>query len=191
MGTSRSCSGLRLHRVLVDRSSAIYVVVEGGAGGHKVVLRFLVTLGTGPNLNSGRIDALLLDQVVLRVDGALCSQRVGLLLCRGRLANHYRRGIGLLLQVESDVIEASLRLVVDPGRTLLIAIEIDRAKRLGLRSRRRRRCFDAHAGGRGRRLTLVILHRASNGDGASRCTGGAQGGGIATAADLAGGRAIR
>ena len=81
-GTSRSCSGLRLHRVLVHCSGARYVAIEGGAGRYKVVLHFLVTLGTGAYLNSGRIDALLLDQVVLRVDGALCSQRVGLLLSR-------------------------------------------------------------------------------------------------------------
>src|SRR5579863_9735660 len=132
MSTSRSCSGLRLHRVLVDRSGAIYVVVEGGAGRYKVVFHFLVALGASPNLDSGRINALLLDQVVLRVDGALCSQRVGLLLIRSRFADYYCCGIGLLLQVQSDIIEASLRLVVDPGRTPLVAIEVDRAKRLGL-----------------------------------------------------------
>src|SRR5271165_3079229 len=186
----RRCSGLRLHRVFVDRSGAGYVAIEGRAGRYKVVLHFLVALGSGAYRDPGRINALLLNQVVLRVDGTLCSQRVGLLLVGSRLANHHNGGIGLLLQVQSDIIQASLRLVVDPSRALLIPIEADRAKRLRLGSGRWRRCFHIDRGGRSRRLTLVVLHAASNGDGAGGRAGCAQRSAVAAAADLTGRRAV-
>src|ERR1700759_1671908 len=95
-----SGAGLNLYRALVDCSGAGYVVIEGCAGGYKVVLHFLVALGSGAYRDTGGINALLLDQVVLRVDGALCSQRIGLLLVRSRFADQNRGGIRLLLQVE-------------------------------------------------------------------------------------------
>src|SRR3984957_18624836 len=96
----RRCSGLNLHSALVNRSGAGYVVVEGCAGRDKVVFDFLVALGSSAYRDPGRINALLLNQVVLRVDSALCSQRVGLLLVGSRLANQHGAGIGLLLEVQ-------------------------------------------------------------------------------------------
>src|ERR1700689_1070966 len=136
MAASRCGSGLNLHGAFVHGCGAWYVAIEGRAGRYKVVLYFLVALCSGAYRDPGSINALLLHQVVLRVDCPLCSQRVGLLLSGSRLPNQNSGGIRLLLQVQSDVIQASLSLVVDACRALLIPIEVDRAKRLGLRSRR-------------------------------------------------------
>src|SRR6202453_3178865 len=191
MAASRCGSGLNLHGAFVHGCGAWYVAIEGRAGRYKVVLYFLVALCSGAYRDPGSINALLRHQVVLRIDSSLSGQLVSSLFIGSRLANQYRGGISLLLQVESDVIEASLSLVVDASRAALVTIKADRAKRLGLRCRRWRRSFDTDRRGASSRLTLVILYRAGNRDRARWCTGCAQRGGVAAAADLTGGRAER
>src|SRR6201999_157324 len=57
--------------------------------------------------------------------------------------------------------------------------------------RRWRRCFDIDRRRASRRLTLVVLHRSSDGDRTRWRTRRAQRGGVAASADLAGGRTER
>src|ERR1700728_1508440 len=73
MRTGRCGSGLNLHCAFVHGRGALHVVIEGRAGRYKVVLHFLVALGSGTYRDTGRINALLLDQVVLRIDSAMSS----------------------------------------------------------------------------------------------------------------------
>ena len=155
-------SGLWPHAVLVHLGCALHVAVEVGAGRYQVILHLLTGLGTSPNLDAGGIDALLLDQVVLGVDGALCCQLRTLLLVGCRVANHNSSGIRLTLQVESDVIQAGLGFVVDASRTALVTIEVDRAERLRLGLRRWRRLLDVDRSRRRSRLTLVVLRRCKS-----------------------------
>ena len=63
-----------LYRALVNRRGAGYVVVEGRTGRDKVVLYFLVALGSGPGGDPGRMNSLFLHQVILRVDSPLRGQ---------------------------------------------------------------------------------------------------------------------
>src|ERR1700691_272995 len=184
MRTGRCGSGLNLHGAFVHCCGALHVAIEGRAGRYKVVLYFLVALCSGAYRDPGSINALLRHQVVLRIDSSLSGQLVSALFIGSRLANQYSGGISLLLQVESDVIEASLSLVVDASRAALVTIKADRAKRLGLRCRRWRRSFDTDRRGASSRLTLVVLYRAGNRDRARWRSGRAQRGGIAASADL-------
>src|SRR6204780_5744710 len=162
--TGRCGSGLNLNRAFVHGCGAWYVAIEGRDGRYKVVLYFLVALCSGAYRDPGSINALLRHQVVLRIDSSLSGQLVSSLFIGSRLANQYSGGISLLLQVESDVIEASLSLVVDASRAALIPIKADRAERLGLGSRRWRRCFHIDRRRASSRLTLVVLHRTRDGD---------------------------
>src|SRR5882757_2537445 len=161
-------AGLRPHAVLVHLGCTLHVAVEGGTGRNQVVLHLLTGFCTSPNLDAGGINALLLDQVVLGVDGALrCNLRT-LFLVGCRVANHNSSRIRLTLQVEGYVIQAGLGFVVDASRTALVTIEIDRAERLRLGLRRRWRLLDVdRSRGRGR-LTLVIGNIRRDSDRAGR-----------------------
>src|SRR5436305_2724762 len=121
-------AGLGLDGGFVDRGGALHVGAEIGSRRHQVVFHLLAVGGAGGNADAGRIDALLLHQVVLGVDRALGCEVVHLgllaaggdllLLLSGRLflgvgvANLHGFGVGLVLQVESLLVEAPLGLVV-------------------------------------------------------------------------------
>src|SRR6185437_5078790 len=109
----------------------------------------------------GSVDALLLDQVGLRVDSALRGESTRMPLVGSCLSYHHSGCIRLLLQVQRHIVEASLGFIVDAAGTPLVAIEADGAKLLDLGSRRRsRRSFHINGAGSGSRLSLVILHVA-------------------------------
>src|ERR1700749_4072520 len=157
-------AGLWPHAVLVHLGCTLHIVVEVGASRNQVVLFLLASLAASPNLDPGGIDALLLNQVVLGVDGALRSQLRTLFLACCRVANHNSSRIRLTLQVEGYVIQAGLGFVVDAARTALVTIEVDRAERLRLGLRRRWRLLDVDRSRRRSRLALVIRHVAGHGD---------------------------
>ncbi len=138
-------AGLWPHTVLVHLGCTLHIGVEVGTGRNQVILHLLTGLGTSPNLDTRGINALLLDQVVLGVDGALRCQLRTLFLIGCRVANHNSSRIRLTLQVEGYVIQAGLGFVVDACRTALVAIEVDRAERLRLGLRRRWRLLDVDA----------------------------------------------
>ena len=79
------------------------------------------------------------------------SNRLGILAGSARLllgvgvANHSELRIRAALQLQGDIVKASLGFVVDPCRTLLIPLEADRAERARQRSRRRRRRVDRNS----------------------------------------------
>src|ERR1700761_680550 len=192
VGRCKRLAGLRLHRGLVNRGGAGDVGVEGGAGGNEVVIDLVGAGGAGADRDAAGIDALLLDQVVLGVDGTLRGQILhdcGLVMPSlasrscfgGGVAHHNQSCIGRTLRVERDVIEAALGVVVYASRTALVVIELDGAQRLGLR-RRRRRCFNVDGGGGGSSLPLIVGHTAGHGNRAGRGSSGGEGGGVTGAA---------
>src|SRR6201996_2399962 len=178
-------AGLWPHAVLVHLGCTLHIVVEVGASRNQIVLFLLASLAASPNLDTGGIDALLLNQVVLGVDGALRSQLRTLFLVCCRVANHNSSRIRLTLQVEGYVIQAGLGFVVDAARTALVTIEVDRAERLRLGLRRRWRLLDVDAGRSRSRLALVICHVAGHGNATGRRASCVEGRGVVAAVDLA------
>src|SRR5437763_5049878 len=179
MTSLRQClAGLGLDGGLVDRRRALHVGGEVGAGGHEVIFYLLPFGRGGRRADAGSIDALLLHQVVLGVHRTLGSEVVhlGLLVAGGILllllhcglllgvrgANYDRLGVGLTLQVQSHFVQAGLGFVVYARRTLLVGLEVDRAQRLGVRLRRRRRGQDVQAAGRRGVVALVVRHVAGD-----------------------------
>src|SRR5262249_21622847 len=154
---------------------------------NQVVLHLLTGFGTSPDLDTGGINALLLDQVVLRVDSALRCHLRTLLLIGCRVANHNSSRIRLTLQVEGYVIQAGLGFVVDASRTALVTIEVDRAERLRLGLRRWWRRFHVDRAGRRGSLTLVVGDIRRDSDRTGRSTRGVQGRRSVVSADLTGG----
>jgi hypothetical protein len=97
-----------------------------------------------PQLDAGRIDTFLLHEVLAGIE---CTFGSGIgLFCRIGVANHDQVGIGLLLEGESDVVEAALGLVVDTDGSFAVTIEGDRAEVLCRGRRRDRRSVDADRG---------------------------------------------
>ena len=111
-------------------STAVIPVLSSVApAGIRVVVTVLPSSRTGVDRDTAGIDALLLDQVVLRVDSAL--QRRASLPCfsvLGSVADERELRIRRALQVQGDIVKASLAFVVDPGRTALVTLEVDRAE---------------------------------------------------------------
>ncbi len=99
---------------LVDRGCGH----RGGIGtcGNQDVVHLLGILGSGEDLDAGSIDALLLYQVVLGVDGALCGELRTILLAAAGVADYIEGSVRGALQVQCEVIEASLAFVVHAGR---------------------------------------------------------------------------
>src|SRR6185312_10489772 len=84
----------------------------------------LAILRSGIDRDAAGIDALLLDQVVLRVDGPLGSDLGAALLGAGRIAYDSKLRIRRPLQIQCNVIQASLAFVVDTCRTPLVTLEV-------------------------------------------------------------------
>src|SRR5690242_16855243 len=138
--------------------------IHRGSSGNQRRRHSLTVLCAGINRDAAGVDTLLLHQIVLRVFSALSSESATTLLGAGSVANQRQLGVGRLLQFEGDVIEASLALVVDAGRTALVALEVNRAEAAGRRSRRRRRRTERHGRRSRSGLALVIHHIAGHGD---------------------------
>src|SRR6185437_3313056 len=117
---------------------ALHVVVEGRSRRYQIILDRVGTGIAGADFDAGRINSLLVDQIGPGIDGALCSLRIGVPLVRSTAANQNCLGIGAALEVQSNIIQASLSFVVDADRATLVAAEGDRAQSLGLRCGRRR-----------------------------------------------------
>ena len=79
-------------------------------------------------------------------------------LVGGCIANYGQLGSRVALQLQGNVVKAGLAFVVDPDRTLLVALEAHRAERARQRSRRRRRRVDRNSRRARSSLTLIVNH---------------------------------
>jgi hypothetical protein len=163
-------------------------IVEDGAGRDQGVGDGLAGGLTDPQLDAGWIDALLLRQVLARVERTFGSS-VGFLR-RCRVAYDDQPGVCLLVQSEGDVIQAALGFVVDAYGATLIASKAETAELLGLwKDRDRRSCDDDVGGGLGA-LAEIIDNVAGYGNGAGAKARGNQPGCRSSAGNGSSGRGV-
>jgi hypothetical protein len=150
-------------------------VIEGCTGGNQRVGYGLAVGFADEQFNAGRIDALLLGEVLPGVEGALGS-RIRLLL-RIRIAYHDEASVGLLIQGQSNVVEAALGFVIDSHGATKISCKAEAAEWLGLG-------YDGDGWGRNHDvggclggLAEIVDHVAGYGDGAWTEAGGDELGG--------------
>ena len=115
----------RVNRCGIHRGRARYIVFEVRARGNQIILDTVASGSTGPNLDAGRIDSLLVDQVELGVDGTFRSQSAGLTRVGIAVTDQDSLSVGLLLEIQSDIIQAGLGFVVHAGWATLVAVEVD------------------------------------------------------------------
>ncbi len=160
-------------------------VVEESAGWDEGVGDGLVGCLAGADFDARWVDALLLDEVLAFVEGALGGE--SWLLAWGLVADDDQAGIGLLAEGEGNVVEAAFGFVVDAHGTFGVAREADAAEVLGRWRRRHGRSGEDDVGGGGQGVVGVVGHGAGNGDGAGAEAGGRELGGGSGAVDDAGG----
>jgi hypothetical protein len=120
--------------------------------------------------NAGWIDTLLLREVLACVEGTF-GGCFGLLL-RIRVADHHEAGIGLLVQGQGDVIEASLGFVVYADGATSIAGEAEAAQSLGLWDDGSWRGSNDDVGRCFRSFAEIVDHATGHGNGARAESGG-------------------
>ena len=84
----------------------------------------LAVLRSGVDRDTAGVDALLRYQVVLGVDSAGCCRLAAILLRAAGVADNGKLRIRRALQVQGDIVEASLGFVVYTGRTLLVTSKV-------------------------------------------------------------------
>src|SRR6266851_893729 len=142
--------------------------VEAGTGRYEGVFDDAAGVAAGAQLDAGGVDALLLCEVLLYVEGAL-GGRVGLLI-GGVFADDDELGGGVAVEGEGDLVEAALGLVVDADGTLAVALEGDTAEAAWLRRRWGRRRRNGDRGGGCGLFAQVVDYVAGDDDGAGRCS---------------------
>ena len=129
-------------------------IVECGASGYQRVGDGLAGRLADSQLDAGWVDALLLGKVLAGVEGTFGAG--ARLLLRIGVADDDQSRITLLIECESDVVEAALGFVIDTNWATQVAREAEAAERLGLRNDRDRRCGDDDFGGRLGALAEVV-----------------------------------
>jgi len=145
-------------------------IVEGSSCGDQRVGDCLAGRFADTQLDAGWVDALLLGEVLAGVEGAFCTG--ARLLLRIRVADDDQPRISLLIEGESDVVEAALGFVVDANWATLITREAQAAELLGLRNDWGRGSGDDDLRGGLRGLAEIIDCVAGDGDGARAKAGG-------------------
>ena len=102
---------------------------SGGTGRNQSRRHLLGVFRAGKDCDAGSIDALLLHEIVLGVDGARSAAFCGpIFSSEGGVADQVELCVRRALQVECEVIEASLAFVVHARRAMRVAIKADRAE---------------------------------------------------------------
>ena len=115
---------LTLHRVPVEGVGV--AGSEDRSRRYQNAVKAAARFAAGTQLDAGRIDTLLVSEVLRDVE---ISLRCGIRCFIGRVsADDHQLGGGLAVEGESDVIEATFGFVVDADRTLSVALKGDAAE---------------------------------------------------------------
>ena len=121
----------------IHGSCAGYIVVEVGARRDQVHVEQVRPCGTGADVDAGRIDPLLIDQIRLGIDCAFCSLCIAVALVRSTAADQNCLGVALRWRFKATSSRQALAsLSTRTGRRLSRPKLIEH-RCLGLRCRRR------------------------------------------------------
>jgi len=127
---------------------------EARSGGNQGAVEDPARFTAGAHVDAGGIDALLVSEVLLDVEVALCCGVGGFV---GRVpTDYYQPGSGVAVECEGDFVETALSFVVDADGTLLVALEGDAAEGAYWRWWWRRRSRDGNGGGGGGLFAEIV-----------------------------------